>query len=94
MRAEVGYCLHSAHWGQGYMREALSALIGYGFGVLKLRRLEADVDPNNAASLGILARMGFQREGLLRERWNVGGDVQDSVLLGLLAREWKGRADS
>ena len=90
MRAEVGYCLHSAHWHQGYMAEALSALIDYAFGVLKLRRLEADVDPNNESSLRILGRMGFQREGLLRERWNVGGEVQDSVLLGLLAREWRG----
>ena len=93
MRAEIGYCLQSAHWRQGYMGEALSALIGYAFGVLKLRRLEADVDPNNAGSLGILGRMGFQREGLLRERWNVGGEIQDSVLLGLLAREWKGGAN-
>ncbi len=92
MRAEVGYCLHSAHWRQGFMGEALSALIGHAFAVLKLRRLEADVDPNNADSLRILGRMGFQREGVLRERWNVGGEIQDSVLLGLLAREWQGRA--
>lgn len=91
MRAEVGYCLRSAHWGRGYMGEALPALIDHSFGVLKLRRLEADVDPNNAGSLRILDRMGFQREGLLRERWNVCGEIQDSVLLGLLAREWRGR---
>jgi len=91
MRAEIGYCLRSAHWGQGYMGEALSALLDHAFGVLKLRRLEADVDPKNAGSLRILDRMGFQREGLLRERWNVGGEIQDSVLLGLLAREWRGR---
>jgi RimJ/RimL family protein N-acetyltransferase len=90
MRAEVGYCLGSANWGKGYMGEALSALIDYAFGTLKLRRLEADVDPANANSLRILDRMGFQREGLLRERWNVGGEIQDSVFLGLLAREWQG----
>ena len=89
MRAEIGYCLQSAHWRQGYMGEALSALFDYSFGLLKLRRLEADVDPNNAGSLGILGRMGFQREGLLRERWNVCGEIQDSVVLGLLAREWR-----
>jgi len=91
MRAEVGYCLRSAYWGQGYMGEALSALLDHAFGVLKLRRLEADVDPKNAGSLRILDRMGFQHEGLLRERWNVGGEIQDSALLGLLAREWRGR---
>ena len=90
MRAELGYCLKSRHWGQGFMGEALRALIDHSFAALKLRRLEADVDPDNASSLRILDRMGFRREGLLRERWNVGGGIQDSVFLGLLAREWRG----
>jgi RimJ/RimL family protein N-acetyltransferase len=94
MRAEIGYCLHSAHWKQGYMGEALAALIEYAFSVLQLRRLEADVDPANASSLRILERMGFRREGLLRERWNVGGVIADSVILGLLAREWRGTPDA
>ena len=90
MRAEIGYCLRSPHWKKGYMGEALGALIDYAFGILLLRRLEADVDPANASSLRILERLGFRREGLLRERWNVGGVIADSVMLGLLAREWRG----
>ncbi len=89
--AEVGYILKSAHWGKGYMSEGLGALIDHSFRVMKLRRLEADVDPRNANSLRILERMGFSHEGLLRERWDVAGDIQDSVFLGLLAREWTGR---
>jgi RimJ/RimL family protein N-acetyltransferase len=92
MRGEIGYCLASAYWRQGYMGEALAALIDYAFGVLKFRRLEADVDPKNESSLRILGRMGFQREGLLRERWNVAGEIQDTVFLGLLAREWRAPA--
>ena len=44
---------------------------------------------NANSAIGILERMGFRREGLLRERWNVGGGIQDSVVLGLLAREWR-----
>lgn len=92
MRAEVGYCLGSAHWRQDYMGEALAALIDFAFATLAQRRLEADVDPKNPSSLRILDRMGFQREGLLRERWNVGGEIQDSVFLGLLAREWRSPA--
>lgn len=90
MRAELGYCLRSPWWGRGYMGEALTALIDHAFGTLKLRRLEADVDPGNAASLRILERMGFTREGLLRERWDIGGQIGDTVFLGLLAREWRG----
>jgi RimJ/RimL family protein N-acetyltransferase len=88
---ELGYALKSEHWKQGYMGEALNALLDYAFGPMNLRRLEADVDPRNANSLRILGKLGFQHEGLLRERWDVEGDIQDSVFLGLLDREWKGR---
>lgn len=91
-RAEVGYALASDCWGQGLMTEALGALIAYAFGPLDLTRLEADVDPRNAPSIRIVERLGFVREGLLRERWHVGGEVQDSVILGLLRREWEERA--
>jgi RimJ/RimL family protein N-acetyltransferase len=54
-----------------------------------LHRVEADTDPRNAASLALLERLGFVREGILRERWIVGGEVADSVLLGLLAADWR-----
>ncbi len=88
-RAEIGYCLGSPYWRNGYMREALSVLFDFAFGTLALRRLEADVDPRNEGSLRILERLGFRNEGLLRERWNVGGEIQDTAFLGLLAKEWR-----
>ncbi|HEY7754387.1 MAG TPA: GNAT family N-acetyltransferase [Steroidobacteraceae bacterium] len=88
-RCEIGYGLGSAYWKMGYMSEALPAVIQFAFDRLRMRRIEADVDPRNENSLRILGRLGFQREGLLRERWNVGGEIQDTVVLGLLAREWK-----
>jgi [ribosomal protein S5]-alanine N-acetyltransferase len=88
-RAELGYGLGSANWGKGYMVEALTALIDYSFESLDLRRLEADVDPRNAASLRMVERLGFQREGYLRERWHVNGEIQDSVFFGLLRSEWQ-----
>jgi [ribosomal protein S5]-alanine N-acetyltransferase len=91
-RAEIGYALARDCWGRGLMREALGALIDYAFGPLDLTRLEADVDPRNAPSIRIVERLGFVREGLLRERWHVGGETQDSVILGLLRREWEARA--
>ena len=88
-RAEIGYYLGSEHWGKGYMQEALTALVRFAFGELKLRRIEADVDPRNAASLKSLDRLGFKQEGLLRERWNVADEIQDTLFFGLLAHEWR-----
>lgn len=88
-RAELGYAMGIGAWGQGFMHEALVALLNHGFAALKLNRVEADIDPRNAASARSLERLGFQREGLLRERWIVAGEVCDSCLYGLLARDWQ-----
>lgn len=83
-RCEIGYALSSAHWGRGYAREALSLVIDYAFDALGINRIEADIDPRNDGSIALVERLGFEREGLLRERWRVGGQVQDSAIYGLL----------
>lgn len=88
-RAELGYALARQAWGRGYMHEALSALLDHGFEHWQLNRVEADIDPRNHASARALERLGFQREGLLRERWVVADEVSDSALYGLLRREWR-----
>ena len=88
-RAEVGYAMGRAHWGKGYMNEALKALLHHAFEVMKLRRLEADVDPRNTSSIRTLERLGFQKEGYLRERWHVNGEIQDALFYGLLHHEWR-----
>ncbi|WP_255595018.1 GNAT family protein [Lysobacter sp. BMK333-48F3] len=88
-RAELGYVLAAAAWSQGYMREALRALLDYGFDALDLHRIEADTDPRNRASVRCLERLGFVREGLLRERWIVAGEVSDTALYGLLRQDWR-----
>lgn len=90
-RAEVGYSLASAHQGRGLALEAVTLALGYAFDILGLRRVEADVDPRNLPSCKLLERLGFQREGLLRERWNVNGEICDTALYGLLARELRRR---
>jgi ribosomal-protein-alanine N-acetyltransferase len=87
-RAELGYALRSSAWGRGYMDEALRALLDCGFTELDLNRVEADIDPRNTASARTLERLGFVREGHLRERWIVAGEVSDSALYGLLRRDW------
>ena len=90
-RAEVGFALARAAWGRGYIAEALPALLAFAFDTLGLHRIEADVDPRNERSLHVLEREGFRREGLLRERYHVSGELQDAVLLGLLRHEWSVR---
>jgi RimJ/RimL family protein N-acetyltransferase len=73
------------------MHEALLALLDFGFGELDLNRIEADIDPRNSTSARTLERLGFTREGYLRERWIVGDEVSDTALYGLLRREWRSR---
>jgi ribosomal-protein-alanine N-acetyltransferase len=87
-RAELGFALAREHWGRRYAREALTVLFDHAFGALDLRRIEADVDPRNQPSLRTLEALGFRREGYLRQRWRVAGELQDSVLMGLLAGDW------
>lgn len=87
-RAEVGYGLARPYWGNGYMREAMRALVGHGFGELGLNRLEADADPRNTPSIDLLEQLGFTREGYMPERWIVNGEVCDTVFYGLLRRDW------
>jgi RimJ/RimL family protein N-acetyltransferase len=90
-RAELGYILRRDHWGRGLAGEALTALLNHAFDTLGLHRLEADIDPRNAGSIRLIERMGFKLEGHLRERYFVAGDIQDSLIYGLLAPEWKAR---
>ena len=87
-RGEIGYALAQRFWGKGLARDAVTAVINFAFAHLDLHRIEADVDPRNARSLALLERLGFRREGCLRERYQVNGEVQDALLLGLLRSEW------
>ncbi|MBU2713554.1 GNAT family N-acetyltransferase [Zooshikella harenae] len=87
-RAELGYILKRDYWGRGLMQEALNAFIHFAFTSLDLHRLEADIDPRNHASKRVLQRLGFNKEGFLRERWMVNGEISDTELYGLLHHEW------
>jgi ribosomal-protein-alanine N-acetyltransferase len=66
------------------MTEALTKIIDYCFSNLDLKRLEADIDPDNAASAAVLKKMGFLLEGRLKDRWIVDGKVSDSEIYGLI----------
>ncbi len=93
-RVELGYALGRDYWRQGYMQETLRAVLDYAFDALNMHRIEADVDPRNAASVLTLERLGFQREGFLRERWHVNGEIQDAFFYGLLKPDWDQKRSS
>jgi RimJ/RimL family protein N-acetyltransferase len=86
-RAEIGFLLDRRYWRRGLMRQALEAVLGYAFSHLGLHRIEADVDPANSGSLALLEKLGFRREGLFRDRWFIGGQWKDSVMLSVVKKE-------
>lgn len=83
-RAEIGYFIGRKFWRQGFGFEAVSALILAAFGELDLNRLEADIHPDNVASEQLLKKLGFQKEGYMRDRWIVAGIKSDTAFFGLL----------
>jgi len=85
---EIGYLLVRREWGKGYAGEAVSALLDQLFDG-GARRVFADTDPDNDASIRLLQRLGFRREGVLRGEWETHIGVRDSVILGLLKDEWR-----
>jgi RimJ/RimL family protein N-acetyltransferase len=88
-RAELGYALARSEWGQGVMSQVLPVLLRFGFEMLDLHRIEADVDPRNPASFRLLEKLGFKKEGYRRESYILNGEIQDAVLYGLLKREFE-----
>jgi ribosomal-protein-alanine N-acetyltransferase len=86
--AEIDYDLAPAVWGQGYMTEALAAAIAHGFSVMELNRIEAFISPDNARSLALTDRAGFQREGVMRDKNFFRGQYYDHWCVSLLRREW------
>lgn len=84
---EIGFILNPNSWGRGYAREALTALVHRAFSVHRLPSVDADVDPRNEASLGLLQRLGFQVVGHAPRTWNVGGVWCDSVYLRLMSQD-------
>lgn len=86
--AEIGYLVARPHWRRGIAREAVSRLIDLLILHEGHRRVCADTDPENVASIALLESLGFQREGVLRAEWETHIGVRDSLILGLLRDEW------
>jgi ribosomal-protein-alanine N-acetyltransferase len=90
--AELGYELARAYWRQGLMHEALAACLRFGFEMMRLNRVEAEVTVENTASARLLLRLGFQQEGVLRQRSYRKGAYHDLYILALLRYDyWRGQ---
>jgi RimJ/RimL family protein N-acetyltransferase len=88
--AEISYYIGEPDArGAGHATRALRLLHRYGFGELGLERIFAEVFADNAGSLALLKKLGYTQEGVLRQHVFRDGERLDSVIFGLLRREWK-----
>jgi ribosomal-protein-alanine N-acetyltransferase len=88
-RAEAGYGLARAYWGEGIGSEALHAIVKFGFEQMNLNRIYARTIADNHESVKLLERLGFQREGTQRKHsWEDDGTFHDSAIYGILAHEF------
>jgi ribosomal-protein-alanine N-acetyltransferase len=90
-RAEIGFNLAQSFWRQGYMEEAVSAVISFGFGSCEINRIDALVVPDNMPSRNLLEKLGFVQEGLLRQVGKLRGEYRDALIFGLLREDWDKR---
>jgi RimJ/RimL family protein N-acetyltransferase len=88
MQAEIGFTLAPAEQGKGYASEAVRAVLHHLFLVRGLHKVAAECDARNTASARLLERVGFTREGRLREHTWIKQEWTDDLLFGLLAAEW------
>ena len=82
--ASIGYWMGHRHAGRGYMTDAVKAVIGFAFETLRLHRLEAACLPHNAASVRLLEKTGFAREGYARSYLCIDGRWQDHLLYAVV----------
>lgn len=92
-RAEIGYELEPAYWGQGLMPEALATALEFAFGTLGLHSAEAHIHPANTGSRRVLEKSGFVQEGYFRENFydQIEGRFTDTAVFSLLHADWAAR---
>lgn len=80
---EFGFILHPDAWGRGFATEAATAFLDYAFATYPIDAVTADVDPRNAASLGVLRKLGFAETGRAERTFLIGGEWCDSIYLAV-----------
>ncbi len=89
----TGYWIGAPFARQGYMREALEAMVHYAFTTLDLSRLEAGCLPENTASRGVLEKVGYKYEGVAQSYLQINGRWRNHVLYANLRADRRGRTD-
>ena len=90
-KSELGYWLAPSHWSRGIMKRALQTLLEHVFQERALNRISARIAPNNEASLALVRRLGFRKEGLERQGYCVDGEFKDVEVWSLLKCDWEQR---
>lgn len=85
MRSEIGYILHPQYWNRGMMKEAVLAVVDYGFSQIKLHSIEGRINPDNAVSGYVLEKTGFVKEAHFREDFYWQGKFSDTAVYSILA---------
>lgn len=88
-RGEIGYMLFPSHWRKGLMSEAMHRVMDYGFNTLGFHSIEADINPDNEASKGILLKMGFVQEAYFKENCFYEGKFLDTMIFSMLKKDFK-----
>jgi ribosomal-protein-alanine N-acetyltransferase len=86
--AKLGYAIAADRWGQGLATDAARTMISFGFEELGLHRITAAIGPQNVMSIAVVAKLGFIREGQLRDHVFTNGVWRDSVLFSILQPDW------
>jgi len=86
---EIGYGIFSSERGKGYCTEAVKLVVDYLFLSKEIVRIQAHTDTRNAASVRVLEKAGFKREGIVRKHIFTRGEWRDEFLCSILREEWK-----
>ena len=90
--AYLGYAVGKPHAGRGYMREGIELVLRRAFVDLKLHRIEANIQPENDASIALARGAGFHREGFSPRYLKIGGRWRDHERYAILADDWRRRS--
>lgn len=89
LEAELSYAMNRHYWGQGYMSEAVEAIVNYAFTSLRVHRVFGGCCPENIGSARVMQKIGMKQEGHLRENAHFKGRWWDTLIFGVLEHEWK-----